>query len=75
MAHKKMTTIEAAEAAAMAHTDMNIFEGIVSLLEGGLVSSGCQPDDFKIIEMARRAQRRCLKRYDAAIALLATKPI
>lgn len=51
-----------------AHTDLNIFAAVVALLEGGLVSSGAQPDDFKIIKLAQQAQARCLRRYDDAMA-------
>lgn len=53
--------------AAVAYTDMCIFAAVIELLEGGLVSADVQPDDFKIIEIAKRAQQKCLRRYDAAI--------
>lgn len=54
--------------AARAHTDLNIFAAVVSLLEGGHVSSDVQPFDFRIIRLAQQAQQRCLKRYDDAVA-------
>lgn len=74
MPRKTMTTQEAAKAMAQAHTDLNVFGAIVELLEGGLVSADVQPDDFRIIDLAKRAQQRCLRRYDEAEALLNTKP-
>lgn len=52
--------------AAKAHSDLNIFYGVVALLEGGTVSADAQPDDFKIIALAKRAAQRCLVRYDRA---------
>lgn len=74
MAKKNLTTLQAAEAMARAHTDLNIFAAVVHLLEGGLVSSDSQPDDFRIIAMAQRAQQRCLARHDAAEAVLKNNP-
>ena len=66
MAKKHMTTQDAAEVMARAHTDLNIFAAVERIMEGGLVSSDSQPDDFKMIRMAQSAQRRCLARYEAA---------
>jgi hypothetical protein len=54
--------------AAKAHTDLNVFAGIVALLEGGLVSSECQTTEFRIIEICKREQAKCLARYDRAVA-------
>lgn len=56
--------------AVEAHADLNVFAAVVALLEGGIVSAGAQPDDFKIIAMAQRAQQRCLARYDRAMNAL-----
>lgn len=53
-----------------AHADLNAFASVVALMEGGIVSSGAQPDDFKIIALAQRAQQRCLARYDHAMNAL-----
>lgn len=74
MAKKNMTTMEAAAVMVRAHTDLNIFAAVERLMEGGLVSSDSQPDDFKMIRMAQAAQRRCLARYDAAEAVIKIKP-
>lgn len=49
-----------------ARTDLNMFEGVVALLEGGTMSAGAQPYDFRIIDICREAQQKCLRRYDRA---------
>lgn len=63
-----------AQEAATAHTDLNIFGGIVALLEGGTVSADVQPHDFQIIQICKIAQQQCLHRYDQAIAALNRSP-
>jgi hypothetical protein len=75
MAKKSLTTQQAAQAMAEAHTDMNLFAAVERLMEGGLVSSDAQPDDFKIIKAAQDAGRRAFRRYEAAQAVLAIKPV
>jgi len=69
-----MTTQQAAEAAARAHTDLNIFGGIALLLEGSLLSVESQRDEFVMVAQCRRAEQNCLRRYDAAMAVLSAKP-
>lgn len=49
-----------------AHTDLNIFEACIAILEGGTVSSDAQPYDFKVIELCRKAEQQCLRRFDRA---------
>lgn len=56
--------------AVEAHSDLNIFAAVVAILEGGTMSAGAQPDDFKLIAMSKLAQDRCLARYDRAMGLL-----
>lgn len=67
---KKKTPKQLVKDAVYAHADLNAFAAVVALLEGGIVSADAQPDDFKIIAMAQRAQQRCLSRYDRAMNAL-----
>ncbi len=67
---KRKTRGDLAEEVAKAHTDLNIFAAIEATLEGGIVSADVQPDDFAIIRICQRAQQRCLRRYDNALAAL-----
>lgn len=64
----KATRKEHIEAAATAHTDLNMFAVIDDLLDGSHVSAEAYDDVQIIIRLARRAQDRCMRRYDAAIA-------
>lgn len=59
--------------AAEAHTNLNVFASIVSILEGGHLY-GCHSDRTanRIIEICKAEQSRCLARYDAAVAALTT---
>lgn len=68
------TTKTLAKVAAKAHTDLNIFAAVQSLMESSLVSSDSHADEARIVSLARAAQQRCLKRYDNAMAALAAKP-
>lgn len=65
---KKKPTIEYSRAAARAHTDLNIFHGIIALLEGGLISSDSYPCADRIIAICKREGAKCLVRYDRALA-------
>lgn len=58
------------KAVTEAHTDLTVFAAIVAILEGGTVSARAQPDDFKVIALCQRAQQKCLRRYDRAVAAL-----
>jgi len=60
--------IEHCKAAARAHTDLNIFYGIIALLEGGLVSSQTYANADRIIAICKREAAKALVRYDKAIA-------
>ncbi|MET4197316.1 chorismate mutase [Bradyrhizobium sp. LA8.1] len=52
---------------ADAHTNLNVFASIVSVLEGGHLY-GCHSDRTvqRIIEICKAEQYRCLKRFDRA---------
>ena len=56
------------KAAARAHTDLNIFYGIIALLEGGLISSAGDRAAQRIIEICKRQGAKSLALYDKAIA-------
>lgn len=57
-----------AENAALAHTDLNIFEAVVALMEHSLLSAACFKAEAKIIAICKREGQKCLARYDAALA-------
>lgn len=55
--------------AAGAHTDLNIFAAVVTLLEGGhLYTSQGTDSAQRIIRICQAEQAKCLRRYDAATA-------
>lgn len=57
-------------AAAEAHTNLNVFASIVSILEGGhLYGATSDRTAQRIIEICQAEERRCLARYDRAVAL------
>lgn len=56
--------------AVEAHNDLNIFEAVVAILEGGTVSAGAQPYDFRVIAICKKAQQECLRRYHRAMDAL-----
>lgn len=56
--------------AARAHTNLNTFASVVSLLEGGHVY-GYQREADQIIRICNRAQQRFLDQYDRAAARIA----
>lgn len=53
-----------------AHTDLTILEAVVAVLEGGTISADVQPYDFKIIDLCRKAQKKCLRRHDRTLIAL-----
>ncbi len=54
--------------AAHAHSDLNMFAIIVSLLEGGHVyRPESHPAAEKIIKICKAEQQKCLRAHDAAI--------
>lgn len=54
--------------AARASADLHIFAAVAALMESSLVSSDCERAEFKIIEICKREQAKCLARYDRAVA-------
>lgn len=74
MSKRPMTTKQASEALARAHTDMGTFAAIQAILEGGVISVDSQSDEFKLTNLVKGAQRRAFARYEKAEAILATKP-
>ncbi len=64
-----MSAKDHARDAAEAHTDLNTFGAVVTLLEGGhLYRSKSHATADRIIQMAKKYQQTCLRDYDAAIA-------
>ena len=57
--------------AATAHTDLNIFAAVQALMERSLLSTESHADEQHIVAICLRAQQKCLKRYDRAVAKLA----
>lgn len=54
--------------AAKARSDLNIFYGVVALLEGGTISSDSHGPQEQIIKLCKRASEKCLQRMDDAMA-------
>jgi hypothetical protein len=67
---RKKTLADHAKAAAKAHTDLNVFYGVIALMEGGLMSADSQSDVQRLIASCQRASAKCLARYDAALLRL-----
>lgn len=66
MARKYQHVKEAAEA----HTNLNVFASVVSILEGGhLYGAASDRAAQRIIEICKAEQSKCLARYDRALAL------
>ncbi len=57
-----------AEDAAKARCDLNIFYGVMAILEGGTISSAANADAAKIIRICRDAGQKAVRRYDAALS-------
>lgn len=54
--------------ASYAHSDLNLFASIETLLEGGhLYQSESQLTAEKIIKICKAEQQKCLRAHDAAI--------
>lgn len=61
--------IDHVKEAAQAHTNLNVFASVVSLLEGGhLYGAHHDRTAQRIIEICKAEQAKCLARYDRAIA-------
>ena len=59
--------------AAEAHTNLNIYAAVVTILEGGHLYGAADggsglPAQFKIIRICQVEQAKWLRKYDAAIA-------
>lgn len=58
------------QTAARAHTNLNVFASVVSILEGGSVYAepGANEAAAQIMRICKRYQARALTQYDAAVA-------
>jgi hypothetical protein len=65
---KRTKEQEAAKAAARAHTDLNIFYGIIALLESGLIGPHSYSAADRIIAICKTHGARCVAKYDRALA-------
>lgn len=52
------------EDAAAARSDLNIFYGVIAILEGGTLSSDSDRDAQRIIEICKSASQKALGRMD-----------
>jgi len=58
------------KAAAEAHTNLNVFATVVSILEGGhLYGATSDRAAQRIIELCKAEQSKCLARFDRAVCL------
>jgi hypothetical protein len=56
--------------AAEAHTNLNVFASIVSILEGGhLYGAASDRAAQRIVEICKAEQDKCLGRFDRAVSL------
>jgi hypothetical protein len=53
--------------AAKARSDLNIFYGVISILEGGTISADSNAAAQRIIDLCKNASAKCLRRMDDAI--------
>lgn len=54
--------------AVHAHTDLNTFHSVITLMEGGLIYSAKRYKTAeKIIELCKRETAKCLAEYDEAV--------
>lgn len=68
---KKKTVDQLIKDVAQAHTNLNVFASVVSILEGGHLYGAISDEAAnRIIAISQREQARCLKRYDEAVAAL-----
>lgn len=67
---KAAKIIDHAKEAARAHTDLNIFYAVITLLESGLTSSAAKADERAIIKRCKSAAQKCLNRYDRNFAAI-----
>lgn len=74
MSKKKKTQQQLVEDAAKAYSGLNVFYAVIALMESSLVSSNCFSTESRIVTICKAEGTRCLKRYDRALAALATPP-
>jgi hypothetical protein len=67
---KRRSTKELLKQATEAHTDLNVFYGVISLMEGGLLGPDSYEDAERIIAICKSTSQKCLRRYDKAVAAL-----
>lgn len=63
---------EAVRRAAEAHSDLNVFAAITTILEGGHIYNSDEVtlrSVDRILKICRDQQQRCLREYDLACAL------
>lgn len=66
----KLTSAQHLERAAWAHTNLNMFDAVISLLEGGhLYGTGSQESVDRIISICRMETAKQLRLYDRHAAL------
>lgn len=59
-----------AHTAAKALSDLNIFYGVIALLEGGTITADSDRGAQKIIKVCKQEARACLARYDHNIGMI-----
>lgn len=62
------TAREFAKEAGIARSDLNIFAGVMALMESSLVSHDCFVAEARIVVICKAEMQRCLRRMDAAFA-------
>ena len=66
---KTRTKADAAKAAAQAHTDLNTFAAVVSILEGGhIYRANTYSAVQRIIKICQTEQAKALREHDRALA-------
>jgi hypothetical protein len=56
------------EDASRARSDLNIFYGVIAILEGGTITADSDQPAQRIISICQAAGQRCLVRMDRAVA-------
>jgi hypothetical protein len=64
---KKRSLKNLIDEAAKARSDLNIFYGVIAILEGGTITDSDQHAQ-RIIAICKTASQRCLVRMDRAVA-------
>lgn len=69
----KRTAGDWAVEAARHHTDLCLFETIISMIEGGGFSSASEVEQFNVISVCRRGAQKSLARHDRALRHLSSR--